>query len=212
MKLVCWKCKQNSIPAPPGATEKTRYVCPACSPENEVHDDLDFQRFTDDPRVCPGNLMPAERRVMFFAELFHRGDKGDGTRKVGHATDGRVEFDRIPDDVQRDWRFIKKSIRKFGLPKSLTVEQAKTSGETWVQAATVDNILRLPRKYGLPILWRYWGGLGNLEIARAMGWSTRQATTMALRRAKELLAESVTRSAVTINQVGGSKPTKADAA
>lgn len=60
--LTCFKCGRNSIPAPEGTTEKTRYICKECSPVAPALVELDFDQMHNG-LMHPARARHAARRV-----------------------------------------------------------------------------------------------------------------------------------------------------
>jgi len=57
----------------------------------------------------------------------------------------------------------------------------------------------------MAVLYKVWGGLTGAEISRVLGCATRQATYVALRKAKVRLARMVTIREVTNSLVTGER-------
>ena len=75
-RILCHQCGVNSIPAPPGATEKTRFICPDCSDVGAGHGEpeagetaqLDRCQFDDfkirpDQSEFPANVLKAAAKT-----------------------------------------------------------------------------------------------------------------------------------------------------
>lgn len=101
------------------------------------------------------------------------------------AIDGmRIGPERRIDDSAIDWEYVAAHIRESGLPPSDEIARAVARGEAWAINATAANILRLPRKQALAVLWRYWGRLTLAEIASTLGLAGKSGAQMLISRAR----------------------------
>jgi len=95
------------------------------------------------------------------------------------------------DDSDRDFDFLVRKIKAEGLPESPKVREAIEKGELWAKNASPENILRLPKKQCLAVIWHFWGSLSYSECGSTMCLD-KYAVYQLLRRAKKSLARGHT--------------------
>ena len=131
--------------------------------------DLAFDRCQFDPAFRASGRYAEDRMIAMLEGL-----------RIGDAEEDI-------DDSDRDFDFLARKIKAEGLPESAKIREAVEKGEVWAKNASPENILRLPKKQCLAVIWHFWGGLSYSECGSTMCLN-RHAVLMLIQRAKKKLS------------------------
>lgn len=164
MELICWKCQKNSIPAPAGATYKTRFVCRECSPLGP--DELRFDSSQFDEGMLPLSRYGPEARF-----------KPD---------DLRIKIP--PSDATEAVEVVQRRIfagEDIALPA--TIKKVALNGDgQWTRAVNAKNLLLLPDRMLQAFLLYYWSEFSHAQIASEMHISEQVSKNFVDRARKRL--------------------------
>lgn len=140
-------------------------------------------------RQPPGPERPGLRYDRHKFDEQFRGNKYNPEKMYLEELGLTAVTDNLPDDSKLDWEFLSQAITEMGgLPPSERLKKAQAEGKKWAKYATTENILKLPRRQALAMIWFYWGGLFKVDIGSTMRLST-ESVKIYLRRAKNSLVE-----------------------